>query len=154
MASPRGFSRNGKPWMIARLGMAPTGDGAFDARSHRACHFAPSQPRPADFVPAPRSYHNNIMSLELLTLNDNGLYCPPGDFYVDPWRPVPRAVITHAHGDHARPGNARYLATDASRTVLEARLPGIGLDTLGYGERVVQGGVAISLHPAGHVLGS
>src|SRR6185503_19302126 len=68
--------------------------------------------------------------------------------------PVERAVITHAHGDHARPGNARYLATDASRTVLEARLPGIGLDTLGYGERVVQGGVAISLHPAGHVLGS
>jgi len=92
--------------------------------------------------------------MELVVRRPEGLYCPPGDFFIDPWRPVERAVITHAHGDHARPGNGHYLASEASRAVLAARLPGIRLDTLAYGERVVHGGVGLSLHPAGHVLGS
>ena len=93
--------------------------------------------------------------MDLVVARPEGLYCPPGNFYIDPWRPVDRAVITHAHGDHARPGSRRYLATRASERVLRARLgAGIALDAIDYGERVVHGGVAISLYPAGHVLGS
>src|SRR5690242_13175993 len=92
--------------------------------------------------------------MDLVVLRPEGLYCPPGNFHIDPWRPVERAVITHAHGDHARAGSAHYLASDASREVLSSRLPGIALETLSYGERIVRDGVAVSLHPAGHVLGS
>ncbi|HSC24569.1 MAG TPA: DNA ligase-associated DEXH box helicase, partial [Casimicrobiaceae bacterium] len=92
--------------------------------------------------------------MDLVVLRPEGLYCPPGDFFIDPWRPVERAVITHAHGDHARAGSAHYLASEASRDVLALRLPGIRLDTLAYGERITHGGVVVSLHPAGHVLGS
>ena len=93
--------------------------------------------------------------IDLVVARPEGLYCPPGNFYIDPWRPVDRAVITHAHGDHARTGSRRYLATRASERVLRARLgTDIALDGLDYGERVVHDGVAISLHPAGHVLGS
>ena len=91
---------------------------------------------------------------DLVTLRPAGLYCPPGDFYIDPWRPVDRAVITHAHADHARTGHAHYLATARSEGVLRARLGAITLQPLAYGEEVVHRGVRISLHPAGHVLGS
>jgi putative mRNA 3-end processing factor len=84
-----------------------------------------------------------------------GLYCPPGDFYIDPWRPVDRAVITHAHADHARTGHAHYLASAASEGVLRSRLgEHITLQTLRYGEVIEHHGVRLSLHPAGHVLGS
>ena len=92
--------------------------------------------------------------MDLIVLRPEGLYCPAGDFHIDPWHPVERAVLTHAHADHARAGSASYLASDSSRDVLRVRLPGIRLDTLQYGERVTQNGVAVSLHPAGHVLGS
>jgi putative mRNA 3-end processing factor len=92
---------------------------------------------------------------DLVVPRPEGLYCPPGGFWLDPWKPVERAVITHAHGDHARPGSARYLASRDAERVLRTRLGAdIALDTLAYGERVVHHGVAISLHPAGHVLGS
>jgi putative mRNA 3-end processing factor len=83
-----------------------------------------------------------------------GLYCPAGDFHIDPWRPVPRAVITHAHADHARRGHGAYLATAVSAGVLRARLGDITLQGLAYGEAVHINGVQVSLHPAGHVLGS
>jgi putative mRNA 3-end processing factor len=91
---------------------------------------------------------------DLIVERPQGLYCPPGDFYIDPWRPVPRAVITHAHADHARRGHGSYLATAVSAGVLRARLGDIRLQGLAYGETVVVNGVTISLHPAGHVLGS
>ncbi len=83
-----------------------------------------------------------------------GLYCPPGDFHLDPWRPVARAVITHAHADHARRGHGAYLAQADGAGVLRARLGDIRLQTLAYGEPVQINGVTVSLHPAGHVLGS
>jgi putative mRNA 3-end processing factor len=92
--------------------------------------------------------------MDLVVVQPEGLYCPQGDFYIDPWRPVARAVITHAHGDHARPGHAHYLAAQASERVLKARLGEITLQTLSYGDSVVQNDVTVSLHPAGHVLGS
>jgi putative mRNA 3-end processing factor len=92
--------------------------------------------------------------MDLVVVQPEGLYCTQGDFYIDPWRPVARAVITHAHGDHARPGHAHYLAAQASARVLKARLGEITLQTLSYGDKVVQNDVTVSLHPAGHVLGS
>jgi putative mRNA 3-end processing factor len=86
---------------------------------------------------------------------ENGLYCPAGDFYVDPWRPVDRAVITHAHADHAYPGCGRYLASSEGETVLRARLgPDATIRAVAYGEAVDIDGVRVSLHPAGHILGS
>jgi len=94
------------------------------------------------------------MAQDLIVQRPEGLYCPPGDFYIDPWRPVARAVITHAHSDHARFGHAHYLASAPSEGVLRARLGDINLQPLAYGERIVQNGVTVSLHPAGHVLGS
>jgi putative mRNA 3-end processing factor len=91
---------------------------------------------------------------DLVVARPEGLYCEAGDFYIDPWRPVERAVITHAHSDHARFGHRHYLASRAGANVLLSRLPGISLQTLAYGERLVIGGATVSLHPAGHVLGS
>ena len=104
---------------------------------------------------SPRGYHPRMSTdLDLIVQRSEGLYCPPGDFYIDPWRPVDRAVLTHAHADHARPGHAHYLAAAPGEEVLRARLGEITLQPLAYGEVVEQRGVRISLHPAGHVLGS
>jgi putative mRNA 3-end processing factor len=92
---------------------------------------------------------------DMVVVRKEGLYCVPGDFYIDPWRPVDRAVITHAHGDHARWGHKHYLASSPSVNILKSRLGAdIDIDGLAYGERIVHKGVTVSLHPAGHVLGS
>ena len=92
---------------------------------------------------------------DLVVQRREGLYCPPGDFYIDPWRPVERAVITHAHADHSRRGHGRYLAAAPAEGVLRTRLgEDIALQTLPYGEAIDHHGVRISFHPAGHVLGS
>lgn len=95
------------------------------------------------------------MSADLIVLRPEGLYCPAGGFHIDAWRPVERCVVTHAHADHARAGCKAYLAHTDSAGALRLRLGAdIALTTLKYGERLVLGGVALSLHPAGHVLGS
>nr|WP_315219256.1 ligase-associated DNA damage response exonuclease [uncultured Duganella sp.] len=91
---------------------------------------------------------------DLVVVRKEGLYCVPGQFYIDPWRPVERAVITHAHGDHARGGHQHYLTAETGVNVVKSRLGPIHIEGLAYGERVVHNGVTISLHPAGHVLGS
>jgi putative mRNA 3-end processing factor len=84
-----------------------------------------------------------------------GLYCPAGDFHIDPWQPVDRALITHAHGDHARPGSAAYLCADPSAPLLRRRLGAdAAIDTLRYAETRTIGDVTVSFHPAGHILGS
>ncbi|HEY9380950.1 MAG TPA: ligase-associated DNA damage response exonuclease [Burkholderiales bacterium] len=90
----------------------------------------------------------------LIVQRPTGLYCPAGDFHIDPWQPVDRAIITHAHGDHARFGSAHYLATRDSEAVMRIRLGDISLQTLAYGEAIRIGQAKVSLHPAGHVLGS
>jgi len=93
--------------------------------------------------------------MELIVARPEGLYCTAGDFYIDPWRPVERAVITHAHSDHARVGHGHYLAHRLSEGTLRQRLGAdINLQTLEYGEAIEHQGVRLSLHPAGHVLGS
>lgn len=92
---------------------------------------------------------------DVLTLTDAGLYCPAGDLYIDPWRPVDRAIITHAHSDHARPGCAQYLCAAPGAPVLRCRLgDAISVQTLDYGAPIQIGEARVSLHPAGHVLGS
>ncbi len=93
----------------------------------------------------------------LLCPRPDGLYCPPGDFYIDPVRPVDRAVITHGHADHARAGHGTVLATPETLAIMATRY---GEDFTGlrqglaYGETVTHQGVQIRLVPAGHVLGS
>ena len=91
---------------------------------------------------------------DLIVRTAQGLYCPAGDFHIDPWRPVARAVITHAHADHARAGSASYLCAAPGAGVLKARLGGIDLQSLPYGQTLRVGDAQLSLHPAGHVLGS
>ena len=92
--------------------------------------------------------------MSALTFTPSGIYCAAGDFYIDPWRPVDRALITHGHADHARPGMGSYLATDLAAPVMRHRLGDIALDTVRYGETRVIGGATVSFHPAGHVPGS
>ena len=93
--------------------------------------------------------------MALVTVTAGGLYGPAGDFHLDPWRPAPLAVITHAHGDHLRAGSERYFVSRAGETLARRRLPPEArITALDYGEPVNFGGVQVSLHPAGHVLGS
>jgi putative mRNA 3-end processing factor len=89
-----------------------------------------------------------------VAVTPQGMYCAAGDFHIDPWRPVPRALITHAHGDHARTGSEHYLAAEPGRPLLRKRLGDVALQTLPYGEKLEVNGVTVSFHPAGHVLGS
>jgi putative mRNA 3-end processing factor len=92
----------------------------------------------------------------MLQETPSGLYCPDGDFFIDPWAPVNRAIVTHAHGDHARRGSRSYLCSVECAPLLARRLlpeqPSI--ETLGYGSVRTIGSVRVSLHPAGHILGS
>lgn len=91
----------------------------------------------------------------LLHLTDRGLYCAAGDFFIDPWQPVPRALITHGHGDHARRGSEQYLAAAPGLGILQTRLGAdANIQTLPFGEPVTLNGVQVSFHPAGHILGS
>jgi putative mRNA 3-end processing factor len=90
----------------------------------------------------------------VLTFTDKGIYCAAGDFFIDPWRPVDRALITHGHADHARPGHGHYLATDIAAPVMRHRLGDIDLQTVTYGETLTLGAAKVSFHPAGHVPGS
>jgi putative mRNA 3-end processing factor len=90
----------------------------------------------------------------VLTFTDRGIFCPEGEFHIDPWRPVDRALITHGHSDHARPGHGRYLCTRQAAPVIRHRLGPVRLETIAYGETRRIGGVTVSFHPAGHVPGS
>lgn len=95
-----------------------------------------------------------ICSVALLELRESGLYCAAGDFYIDPWGPADRAIVTHAHPGHAHPGCRAYLTARAGETLLRAR---VGADAAiqgaGYGETIAMGSVTVSLHPSGHILG-
>jgi putative mRNA 3-end processing factor len=91
----------------------------------------------------------------MLTETGAGLYCGAGDFHVDPWGPVPRALITHAHGDHARAGSAAYLCTDGTAPLLARRFGADArIESVAYGQPLTLGRTRVSFHPAGHVLGS
>ena len=92
---------------------------------------------------------------KLLQFNEKGIYCPRADVYIDPWKPVRYAIITHGHADHSRPGHKNYLCTHLARPVIKYRLGNhIKLQSLAYGEKINIKGVNISFHPAGHIIGS
>src|SRR5688572_5018706 len=90
---------------------------------------------------------------DLLTLTPQGLYCPLGDFYIDPWRPVKTAVITHSHGDHAHSGHKKYLTAKPNLELLKSRLGDVDVSAKEYGEKFVceNKDLKVSFHPAGHI---
>ena len=90
----------------------------------------------------------------LLEFTDKGIYCPQGRFHIDPWKPVDRAVITHAHSDHAKWGSKHYLCHKHTLPLLKLRLGENSYQSAEWGEPVYLNGVKVSLHPAGHIIGS
>jgi len=95
------------------------------------------------------------MANHLAVQTDKGLYCAIGDFYIDPWQPVPRAVVTHPHSDHAHIGSDHYLISESGERIYRLRLGADApLQTLPYGQPININGVNVSLHPAGHIIGS
>ena len=95
------------------------------------------------------------MQSQLLQFRPEGIYCVPGKFYIDPWLPVDKAVITHGHSDHARPGMKDYLCHHLTEPILKIRLGAdISVQGISYDETINMNGVNVSLHPAGHILGS
>jgi putative mRNA 3-end processing factor len=96
-----------------------------------------------------------LMPTPVIEATDRGLYCAAGGFFIDPWQPVDRAIITHGHGDHARPGSQRYLGAAPGREILRARLGADAMiEGIPYGEKRTIGKAILSFHPAGHILGS
>lgn len=92
---------------------------------------------------------------DILTFTDRGIYCAAGDFYIDPWQPVARALITHGHADHAYPNMGHYLATKSAAPVMQHRLGADAtIERISYGETRQIGDAKVSFHPAGHVPGS
>ena len=90
----------------------------------------------------------------MIVSTPSGLFCGPGNFYIDPWEPVERALVTHAHSDHARPGSAGYLCAAPGEALLRRRIPDGRIETLPYGTPMTIGAARVSFHPAGHILGS
>ena len=90
----------------------------------------------------------------LIEFTNKGLYCKAGNFFIDPWQPVDKAVITHAHSDHARSGSAAYLCHTLTKPLLELRLGPQTIQAVEWNEPVTINGVKVSLHPAGHIIGS
>ncbi len=90
----------------------------------------------------------------MLTFTPKGIYCPQADIYIDPWRAVPKALITHGHADHSRKGHQSYLFTETAAPAIRYRLGNINYQTTKFGETTTINGVKISFHPAGHILGS
>jgi putative mRNA 3-end processing factor len=93
--------------------------------------------------------------MDLLQVTERGLYCSAGEFFIDPWKSVDRALITHAHADHARAGSSSYLCASPGVGVLRERLgKSTSIEGIRYGERRAINGVSVSFHPAGHLLGA
>lgn len=93
--------------------------------------------------------------MALIQFTNKGIYCKQGDFYIDPWRPVDKAIITHGHADHAKPGNKSYLCHTLTKPILGERY-GLydNVETLPYQETININGVQLTMFPAGHVIGS
>ena len=90
----------------------------------------------------------------LLQFTDKGIYCSQADVFIDPWKPVDKALITHGHADHSRWGHRNYLSSKAAEPVIRYRLGDISIETLDFGEVRSINGVNFSFHPAGHIVGS
>jgi putative mRNA 3-end processing factor len=115
---------------------------------------ADAQESPKTSTPLAATHKPARLGFMVLEFRPQGIYCPAGDFFIDPWRPVARALITHGHSDHARPGHAQYLATQAAAPIIKHRLSDITLETIRYAQTRQIGDARVSFHPAGHVPGS
>src|SRR5215831_14509003 len=91
---------------------------------------------------------------QLIEFTNKGLCCPQGKFYIDPWKPVDKALITHAHSDHAKPGNKYYLCHHLTKPLLQARLGDHHYESIEWNDPLYMNGVKVSFHPAGHIIGS
>ena len=94
------------------------------------------------------------MKQPLLEFTDKGIYCPPARLYLDPWKPVDKALITHGHSDHSRWGHKRYITHHRNLPIIRHRLGDIRASGLEWGESFSVNGVTFSFHPAGHIIGS
>ena len=94
------------------------------------------------------------MEEPLLAFNYRGIYCAQADVYLDPWRPVDKAIISHGHADHARWGHKRYITHHSNVPIIKHRLGEIRVTGKDWNETFVINGVKFSLHPAGHIIGS
>jgi len=92
--------------------------------------------------------------MSLIRFTEKGLYCEKGGFYIDPWKPVDKALITHGHSDHSRWGHGQYITTHSSVPIIQHRLGAIKVMGMPYGDKLLINGVKVSFHPAGHILGS
>lgn len=92
--------------------------------------------------------------MPLIEFSDKGLYCRQGDFYIDPWKPVDKAIITHAHSDHARTGSNHYLCHHLTKPLLQLRLGDYSYQAVDWNEPVFINGVKLTLHPSGHIIGA
>ena len=92
--------------------------------------------------------------MPLIEFTDRGLFCREGNFYIDPWRPVDKAIITHGHSDHARFGSKSYLCHPYTKPILQLRLGDNPYETLEWNLPIQMNNVTVSLHPAGHIIGS
>ena len=92
--------------------------------------------------------------MALIDFTSKGLYCSAGNFYIDPWQTVDKAIITHAHSDHAQWGSDRYFCHTASLPLLKLRLGDVAIDTIQWNDPIHINRVKVSLHPAGHIIGS
>lgn len=93
--------------------------------------------------------------MPLITFNENGIYCQRADVYIDPWKPVKKALITHGHSDHARWGSESYLCSQSAEPVIRYRLGNLAnISSIAYGKSISINGVKFSFHPAGHIVGS
>ena len=93
--------------------------------------------------------------MQLITFTNTGIFCAKGNFYIDPWLPVDHAVITHGHADHARWGSKHYLCHKFTAPILRLRIDAdLSISTMDYNETVFINGVKLSMHPAGHIIGS
>ncbi|MFT3824848.1 MAG: ligase-associated DNA damage response exonuclease [Chitinophagaceae bacterium] len=92
--------------------------------------------------------------MPLIEFTDKGMFCRAGNFYIDPWKPVEKAVITHAHSDHARAGSQSYLCHRDTTPLLQLRLGDHPYQSVEWNEVIHLNGVKVSLHPAGHIIGS
>jgi putative mRNA 3-end processing factor len=103
------------------------------------------------------AYLSDMRPEDILALTPSGLCCKRGGFHIDPTRPVDKALITHGHSDHARPGHGSVLATQETLDIMRLRYGDNfagQTQAIGYGETLTLDGVRVSFHPAGHVLGS
>src|SRR5690606_21086733 len=147
------------PFEAEGAGVRRSGDELLQNRFHGGRGHASRLSRPGRGAKRrPGAYAGVVIRPDqLLRPRPEGLYCPPGDFFVDPVRPVARAVVTHGHSDHARAGHDTVLATPETLAIMGERYGEVfagRVEAPGYGQTVARDGVEVTLVPAGHVLGS